>query len=274
MENVTLADGTVIRDLANHAELAEAVRIQEETWGAGFTERVPAAILMVSQKVGGVAAGAFSREGRLLGFVFGMTGLRDGRLVHWSDMLAVRPEAQGRKLGGALKHFQRRHCMQIGVKTMYWTFDPLVARNARLNLTQLGATVEEFVSDMYGSNTQSRIHALGTDRLVVAWAVDTEPDVMPTSTEHLAGAPVTGGASEDPAAAPPLPDAPVVGIRVPGNYQALVERDIEGAARWRGAVRRAFLYYLPRGYRVRALVSDRSGDATYVLRHRVSTDAR
>jgi len=172
MHNVTLDDGTVIRDLAHQRELAEAVRIQDETWGEGFTERVPVAILLVAQKIGGVSAGAFAPDGRLLGFVFGMTGVRNGRLVHWSDMLAVRLEAQGRHLGEALKQYQRDRCREGGVETIFWTFDPFVARNAHLNLNRLGAVVEEFVPDMYGTDTQSRVHgALGTDRFVVSWPV-------------------------------------------------------------------------------------------------------
>ena len=42
----------------------------------------------------------------MLGFVFGMTGVQEGRLVHWSDLLAVRPEARDRGIGRRLKLFQ------------------------------------------------------------------------------------------------------------------------------------------------------------------------
>jgi predicted GNAT superfamily acetyltransferase len=167
MKNVTFADGIVIRELATHDERAAAVRLQEATWGAAFTERVPAAILLVGQKLGGVSAGAFAPDGAMLGFVFGLTGVKNGSLVHWSDMLAVREDAQGRHIGRALKHYQRDRCRALGVETMYWTFDPFVARNARLNLSRLGARVDEFVQDMYGTNTNSPAHGpLGTDRFV------------------------------------------------------------------------------------------------------------
>jgi predicted GNAT superfamily acetyltransferase len=255
MRNVTLADGTVIRDLAGQRELAEAVRLQEETWGDDFSERVPAAILMVAQKIGGVSAGAFSPEGRLLGFVFGLTGVRDGRLVHWSDMLAVRPEARGRHLGEALKRFQRDRCAELGVEVIYWTFDPLVSRNAHLNLNRLGARVEEFVPDMYGADTHSRMHALGTDRFVVAWPVGAEPATAPAARESLAGAPVVGGAGDDaPAPGEPLPDAPVVVVRIPQDYHALIEANISQAGSWRSSARRAFLHYLSLGYCVTAFV--------------------
>jgi chorismate synthase len=266
MPNVTLADGTVIRELANHDERSEAVRIQEETWGARFTERVPGAILLVAQKTGGVSAGAFSREGRLLGFVFGLTGIRDGRLIHWSDMLAVREEAQGRHLGEALKRYQRDMCRATGIETMYWTFDPLVARNAHLNLTRLGASVEEFVPDMYGADTSSPLHALGTDRFIAAWSVRTEPVPLPSESSLLAGAPVVADAGTDlESMSRPLPDSQTVAVRIPGDYHGLLETDSERAHAWRKSARRAFIHYFSHGYRITAFVPDGGGRATYLF---------
>src|SRR4026209_2359545 len=99
-------ESIVIRRVETQAEYEECVRIQDETWGAGFSERVPSAILKVAQYLGGVTAAALDGEAadaRILGFVFGMTGIRDGHLVHWSDMLAVRPEARDHGIGRRLK---------------------------------------------------------------------------------------------------------------------------------------------------------------------------
>ncbi len=265
-----LADGTVLRPLATLDELADAVRLQEETWGTGFTERVPAAILMVGRKVGGVSAGAFApadRGGDLRGFVFGLTGLRDGRLVHWSDMLAVRPAARSHGLGEALKRYQRDCCRELGIETMYWTFDPFVARNARLNLNRLGATIDEFVPDMYGTRTNSRMHgALGTDRFVATWPVSTEPVPMPANPALLASAIVVAGpAGEGVAPDAPFPDAMLVAVRIPGDYHALLDKDMDGARVWRMSARRALLHYCSAGYRVTAFVPHPSGDAAYLL---------
>ncbi len=143
--------------------------IQEETWGRGFSERVPAAILRVSQRVGGVTAAAFDANGHMLGFVFGMTGVDKGDLVHWSDMLAVRPEARGHHLGERLKQYQREKVCALGVRRIMWTFDPLVSRNAHFNINRLGAMPVEYADNMYGT-TRSALHgALPTDRFVVAW---------------------------------------------------------------------------------------------------------
>jgi predicted GNAT superfamily acetyltransferase len=91
-------------------------------------------------------------------------------------MLAVRPEAQGLHLGERLKEYQRDHCARLGIETIYWTFDPLVARNAHLNLNRMRARVDEFVAAMYGEGTNSPLQGdMPTDRFVIAWAVDPAP---------------------------------------------------------------------------------------------------
>jgi predicted GNAT superfamily acetyltransferase len=267
MKNVTLADGIVIRELVTHDERATAVRLQEATWGAAFTERVPAAILLVGEKLGGVSAGAFMPDGALVGFVFGLTGVKNGRLVHWSDMLAVRHGMQGRQIGRALKHYQRERCRALGVETMYWTFDPFVARNAKLNLCRLGARVDEFVQDMYGANTNSPQHgSLGTDRLVASWAVRDEPTPLPCDNGLLHGVRVAAGRTGDaPAPGATLPAGSALAVRIPADYHALLASDLELARAWRMSVRRAFLHYLPLGYRVSAFVADGERDGAYLL---------
>ena len=244
-----------LRQVATLEEYQECVAIQEETWGVGFRELVPTAILMVAQKLGGVCAAAFAPDGRILGFVFGMTGVRDGALVHWSDLLAVRPEARGARLGERLKRHQRELVVAVGVQTMYWTFDPLVARNAHLNLVRLGARAAEYVPNMYGDNTGSPLHgALPTDRFVAAWDLT------------RARADGDGHAARDVAARRPgllvnpprpdgtptllgdgLPDDPVVRIAVPRDLEALPP---ERRAQWRAVTRAAFLHYLGRGYEI------------------------
>jgi predicted GNAT superfamily acetyltransferase len=239
-------DEITVRRVETLAEYHECVAIQKETWGAGFREIVFPTILLVAQKLGGVCAGAFAPNGRMFGFVFGMTGVRDGKLVHWSDLLAVRPEARGIHLGERLKRYQRDLVLAIGVETMHWTFDPLVAQNAHLNLTRLGARAVEYVPDMYGSDTGSPLHGrLPTDRVVVAWDLTRPPSAEPR--------PARPGLLVNPVAANGLPalngllDAPVVRIAVPRDLDA---EPNEGRAVWRGVTREAFASYLARGYEV------------------------
>ena len=174
---------------------------------------------------------------------------------------------------------------------MAWTFDPLRARNAHLNLTKLGAVVREYRRDMYGQ-TDSELHrGIGTDRFVALWLMDSD-----RVEERLARAlPGGGGAGPqlpdppggavsmaleaDPGRASGLPrpraprlglDVPRVGVSIPADIGTVMARDPELAAAWRHATRAAFTHYLERGYEVWEVVrasSDR-GVATYHMETR------
>lgn len=260
------ADAIVIRPVESLEEYAACVRLQRQTWGEGFADVAPASLLMVTQKIGGVCAGAFDASGRLLGFVFGLTGIRDGRPAHWSHMLAVEPAARNMGLGRRLKAFQREQLLSIGVERVFWTFDPLVARNAHLNLTRLGAEVVDYVAEMYGQ-TGSLLHVLGTDRLIVAWPIG-EPRVARVLETGGAPSPVDDGAAPvvTPAGAgaePNLAPAPVVRITVPSDIDVVRAESEDRALHWRDSTRRAFLWYLGRGYRVVGFHGDRDADACY-----------
>ena len=128
--------------------------LQRVIWGRDFSDVVPASILKISQKVGSVAAGAFAPGGRMLGFVWGLTGVRDGRFFHWSHMLGVHPEARDLRLGTRLKLLQRELLLPLGVEDVEWTYDPLEARNAHLNLNHLGAEVSIPFVSVYGGINQ------------------------------------------------------------------------------------------------------------------------
>lgn len=253
------ADGVVLRPLATNAEYDEAVALQDEIWGAGFTDRVPASILRVGQKVGGVTAAAFDPQGRMLGFVFGLTGVRNGRLAHWSDMLAVRADARGKHLGDKLKHYQRDLVRALGVETMFWTFDPLVARNAHFNLNRLGARIAEYIPNFYGSNTGSVLHgALPTDRFVAEWVIESAnggrrdaaspraerpaPDVARTAVVENGRVRVVE----------PLPDAARVLVPIPHDIEAAIGASQDAALAWRLATREAIMHYFALGYQVTA----------------------
>jgi predicted GNAT superfamily acetyltransferase len=164
-----------VRHLVGPEALDACVRMQRDTWGAEWGELVPRSILIVSQKLGGIVAGAFDEQDTMVGFVFGMTGLVGGEVVHWSDMLAVAPGARDRGVGRALKAFQRDAVLAMGIPTMFWTYDPLVARNAHLNLNVLGAEVTEYVTDMYGASDSPLHLGVGTDRFIVRWRLDGQP---------------------------------------------------------------------------------------------------
>jgi predicted GNAT superfamily acetyltransferase len=263
-----------IRPLTSHADYAACVELQHDTWGRTFNDTVPGSILLVSQKVGGVSAGAFDAKGRLVGFVFGLTGVENGQVVHWSDMLAVRPEVQNLGVGRRLKEFQREAVARVGGRVIYWTYDPLVARNAHLNFNVFGVRAVEYARDMYGQQTGSDLHrGIGTDRLVVAWAVD--------DTELAARRRETAQARDDEAhrSAPVVGDADhpdhrsdkVIGrsknvrIAVPLDVSVLQARDATRAAKWRTTTRTAFESALALGYGIDGFTVDAEKDRGYYL---------
>ena len=252
-----------IRPLSSIVEFNDCVRLQEETWGAGFSERVPVTVLKVSQRVGGVTAGAYDAAGQLAGFVFGLTGVQDGEVVHWSDMLAVRPEFQDTGLGTRLKAYQRNELLSRGIVRMHWTFDPLEARNAHVNLNKLGAVASEYVAEMYGS-TDSPLHqGIGTDRLVPTWTMDSwrvierhvegrsGPD--PVGDEHATRifAVHQGGGLELPGDPDLTIDAARVLVPIPNSIQALRDVSAEAALRWRDTTRAVLTTYFDRGFEAR-----------------------
>ena len=234
----------VIREFVSLEDYEACVALQDDTWGHGFSERVPGAILRVSQKLGGVSAGGFAPDGQLLGFVFGMTGLRQGELVHWSDMLAVRSEARGTGLAEQLKQYQRAAVRALGVRTMLWTADPLVARNAHFNINRLGAVPLEYVPNMYGAHTGSVLHgAMPTDRFVYHWDLDANPvrhaPDTETGNEPLAALAIEFTTDGTPVAIA-TPGAATVRIPVPQELTLVQAESTARALEWRMAVRTAF----------------------------------
>lgn len=247
-------DAVTIRDLHTLEDYAACCDLQEDIWGRGFSEKVPAAILRVSQKVGGVTAGAFDASGRMLGFVYGMTGIRHGELSHWSDMLAVRPEARGQHIGDRLKHFQREQVLALGVRQMLWTCDPLIARNAHFNINRLGARPVEYVENMYGI-TGSTLHGgMPTDRFVVAWHLTEGRESPPGADAEAAGdADLPLANPTDAAGMPAFADpgvARIVRVQVPADSESLPARDAAAALQWRLSVRAACTALFGRGFRV------------------------
>ncbi|MDH3496232.1 MAG: GNAT family N-acetyltransferase [Gemmatimonadota bacterium] len=261
-------DTLVIRALASHADFDACVRLQRATWGDDFRELVPPAMLQIAQKLGGIAAGAFAGD-RLVGFVYGLTGLLDGRTAHWSHMLAVDPACRDQGIGQRLKAHQRDAIRALGIDRIFWTFDPLVARNAYVNLTCLGARVTEYVRDMYGDNPRSRTDSvIGSDRFVVVWDViggrdghDRTP-VAPAASAVS----VTTADPATPAVADPFPESPLVTIAIPDDIQALKQTAPNTARAWRAATRGAFEHYVGSGYRVGGFARDpRGAGGRYVL---------
>jgi predicted GNAT superfamily acetyltransferase len=256
-----------LRRLRSREDLQACLELQKLVWGEGFEDLTPPALLRIADEVGGVSAGAFrggTEGGRLEGFVFGISGLREGRPAHWSHMMAVRPECRGRGLGVRLKAYQRELLLERGIGTAFWTFDPLVARNAHLNIMRLGAMPELYERDYYGSGDDSALSAgIGTDRFVVRWDLAGErvertlAGEPPAPSEDDANAPILNVREDgEPVAEPSVVPAAARAVRVeiPADIQEVRDADPERAVAWRTSTRHTLEPALAHGYRVTAFL--------------------
>jgi predicted GNAT superfamily acetyltransferase len=163
---------TEIRELANHAEFADAVHLQRMVWGWDDLDLLPVRFFVVAKSIGGQLLGAFDRD-FMFGFLLAIPGVQpDGTVYLHSHMLGVLPEYRDTGAGYALKMTQRDDALQRGIRMIEWTFDPLELKNAYFNLEKLGAIVRRYVPNQYGTTT-SRLHGgLPTDRCVAEWYLD------------------------------------------------------------------------------------------------------
>jgi chorismate synthase len=248
-----------IRPLTSVAEYQACVLVQREVWGPGYDDVVAASVLQIAVHVGGIVLGAFAADGELVGFIFGLTGIKDGKTVHWSHLLGVRDAARNAGVGRMLKERQRAELARMGISETHWTFDPLVAKNAHLNLNRLGASIEQYVRDMYGTTGSPLHYGLVTDRLIASCPPDRNPDWrVPLTAAAVAAAPVLtryaqpGDVSLDSSSKLP----PVVLIEIPADIQLIIERSPAEAAGWRATVRHQFEWALGNGYTVTGLHRD------------------
>ena len=264
------ADIIEIRPLHSVEECNAAATLQRGVWGQDYVDVVPATLLHVVEYVGGLAAGAFDRAGDMLGFVFGINGVRDGEIVHWSHMLGVRERARNLGLGRRLKEYQRKRMHDLGATRIFWSFDPLMSKNAYFNLNRLGAEVVEYVPDMYGT-TSSPLHlGMPTDRLIVSLRTDGRGERR--SAVLSADYPVMSAFPRDHDR--PMPSnatsTPAVLIEIPADILGVLSRSTSTAAQWRLGVRAHFQWALSNGYAVAGLLRDPLSDRSFYL---VSRDA-
>ena len=203
---------------------------------------------------GGYVSAAY-REGQPIAAALAFVGRhREGGTWHHhlhSHMAAVLDPHRDQHIGTALKMHQRVWSLDRDIDTIVWTFDPLVRRNARLNLLKLGVDVDGFEVDFYGSMDDGINSGDPTDRLFAWWRL-TSPRVRAAA----------GGRLEplDPTELV-INGRDVLEIELPDDIVALRSVDPQAAAQWRIAVREALIAAFADGFRIIGI----SGTGGYVL---------
>lgn len=244
------------------------VRLQREVWGLSDLEITSAIQLVATVHAGGLLfvaespgpedpSGPGGGEG-IVGFCYAFAALRGGEAHLHSDMLAVRTAARGLGVGLRLKWAQREEALRRGLRLVTWTFDPMRAPNARLNLHRLGAVAREFLPDLYGETTSALHHGLPTDRLLARWELD-RPRVERRAAGETAAPPalatvpalndVTWRGGVPVSSAPRLDlDAPALLLEIPDDWDAVCRADTTLAREWQEIVRHALESVFARGY--------------------------
>lgn len=165
--------GVEVRALRTTEDLGLAREVFDLTWPTvpGATE-VTANMIRAIEHSGGYVSGAFE-GGRIIGAclaIVGRTRSDEGWHVHLhSHMASTIPGLSDRGIGTALKLHQRAWALDHGIDRVEWTFDPLVRRNARVNLVKLGATATAYLVDFYGRMDDALNAGEPSDRLVARW---------------------------------------------------------------------------------------------------------
>jgi predicted GNAT superfamily acetyltransferase len=248
-----------VRLVRSHDEFAACEAMSRDIWGAAQRNVVPRELLLTMQLNGGLVHGAFFPDGRLVGFCFAFAGMREGQLRLCSHQLGVLPQFRGAGIGIALKLAQGRDARRLGYQLVSWTFDPLEARNAYINLHRLGCIARLYHRNHYGVMEDELNRGLPSDRFEAEWWLDTRKPVAPPDEPMVVLRLADDG--EPVRQAVDLSAAPGLLIGVPRDFQAVKRTSLELALRWRLESRAAFEAALAAGL----IAVDFRPDGNYVM---------
>jgi predicted GNAT superfamily acetyltransferase len=231
-----------IHTLTDPSDLDVAARLFDAVWPAEHTQ-VQVNLLRALVHAGGYAAAA-SLDGEVVGAALGFVGRHQDDAGRWhvhlhSHMAAVLPQARDRHVGSALKWHQREWCLAHEIDTIVWTFDPLVRRNAYMNLIRLGVDVSAFEVDFYGPMGDAINAADATDRLFAWWRLRSERTEA-AKAGRLRPMDLGAGIREIP---------------IPEDIVQLRSVDPVEAARWRGRMRADLQDAFDGGWRIVGLTT-------------------
>jgi predicted GNAT superfamily acetyltransferase len=282
-----------IRLLETIEEMSAVEALQREVWPGSETDVVPAHLLITVVHNGGVVLGAFVEE-KIIGFVFGFPGLEstpDGpRPKHCSHMAGVYPEYRDSGIGFALKRAQWQVVRHQGLDHVTWTYDPLLSRNANLNIARLGAVCSTYRRSEYGEMRDGLNAGLPSDRFQVDWWINTKrverrlskrarPKLSLSHLAHVGVHPLYSllfGPDNLPRPPEHIPtlEAQLIAAEIPSDFMVLKSADFAMARDWRFFTREFFEIAFAKGYIVTDFVFDHSEDVPrsfYILTDGEST---
>ena len=217
-----------IRPLSSLPDQDLGRMIFDKTWAMDAGTEITPNLLQAMIHSGAYLSGAFV-DGECVGAAFAFPATTGGLHLH-SHMTAVLDSFRDKGIGYALKVDQYKWAKQNNYKEITWTFDPLVARNAKLNVLKLGVDISAYYPNFYGDMPDELNAGDESDRVMASLKV-------------LGDAPT-------PRRAISTPDKSAVLIAIPDDIVAIRGKDLAENLRWRRSVRDEFVSALARGGKV------------------------
>ena len=208
-----------IRILKTLDEHACARRVFDQTWPMDFGTEITPNLLQAMVHSGSYLSGAFI-DNKIVGAAFAFPATNGGLHLH-SHMTAVLPEFRDKGVGYALKIDQWNWAKKKNYSHLSWTFDPLVRRNAKLNIAKLGVDISAYHPNFYGDMPDALNTGDESDRLMVFWRTDVD---TPRARE-LITKPETGD----------------ILIEIPEDIVAIRSKNQSESMKWRRQVREQFM---------------------------------
>ena len=202
--------------------------IFDKTWAMDAGTEITPNLLQAMIHSGAYLSGAFV-DGECVGAAFAFPATTGGLHLH-SHMTAVLDSFRDKGIGYALKVDQYKWAKQNNYKEITWTFDPLVARNAKLNVLKLGVDISAYYPNFYGDMPDELNAGDESDRVMASLKLVGD---VPT-----------------PKTAISTPDKSAVLIAIPDDIVAIRGKDLAENLRWRRSVRDEFVSALARGGKV------------------------
>ena len=200
----------------------------DKTWAMDAGTEITPNLLQAMVHSGAYLSGAFI-DGNCVGAAFAFPATTGGLHLH-SHMTAVLDKFRDKGIGYALKVDQYKWAKANNYKEITWTFDPLVARNAKLNLLKLGVEISAYYPNFYGDMPDELNAGDESDRVMASLKVVGD---LPT-----------------PRTAISTPDNSSVLIAIPSDIVAIRGKDLAENLKWRRSVREEFVGVLARGGKV------------------------
>lgn len=214
-----MSNSIQVRELDNLQDQDFGRKIFDITWSMDAGTEITPNLLQAMVHSGSYLSGAFIDK-KIIGAAFAFPATNGGLHLH-SHMTAVLPEFRDKGVGYALKIDQWKWAKKKNYSHLSWTFDPLVRRNAKLNIAKLGVDISAYHPNFYGDMPDALNAGDESDRLMVSWRTDID---APKARE-LITKPETGD----------------ILIEIPEDIVAIRSKNQSESMKWRRQVREQFL---------------------------------